>query len=181
MQGNAQKLPNSTYLYSFEYGGDFSRYTSADEAEESNEMPFELGVSLTDDNLYLFPWPRYLLLNSNRDLKIAKRMVSLWTSFAATGKPFAANTPEWPPMNDETGPYLKIDKTISIGENYIDEFTATVKDVSKGYNLINEEFFESLVEISDEDRESNQDDEMETDDEVGRGNIVLIAKRTKKH
>ncbi|KAI8122223.1 Glutactin [Lucilia cuprina] len=181
LQGNAQKLPNSTYLYSFDYEGELNRYTTSDNADyDINEMPFDLGVSLTDDNLYLFPWPRFLLLNSNRDIKIAKRMVSFWTSFAATGKPSAPNVPKWPAMNDETGPYMKIGKTVSIGENYIDEFTAAVKENADGYNLVNEEFFDSLVDITENNEGDQNADQTETDNEEGRGNIVLIAKRTKK-
>ncbi|KAM7354798.1 glutactin [Cochliomyia hominivorax] len=181
MQGNAQRLPNSTYLYSFEYEGDFNRFASSDDEEEDSiEMPFELGITLTDDNLYLFPWPRYLLLNSNRDIKIAKRMVSFWTSFASTGKPFAPNVPEWPPMNDETGPYIKIGKTVSIGDNYIDEFTAAVKDATEGFNLVNEDFFDNLVEITNENTDSGQNSDETENDNEGRGNIVLIAKKTNK-
>lgn len=178
MQGNAKKLPNSTYLYSFDYEGELNRYTSVD--DDSGEMPFELGVSLTDDNLYLFPWPRDTLLNSNRDIKIAKRMVALWTSFATTGKPKAPYLPKWPSMTDETGPYMKIGKTVTIGENYIDEFNVAVKDTKMGYNLINEEFFESLVEIPKGDNNENEDEEdTEPGSDEGRGNVVLIARRTK--
>lgn len=182
MQGNAKKLPNSTYLYTFDYEGELNRYTSSN--DDSSEMPFDLGVSLTDDNLYLFPWPRYILLNSNRDIKIAKRMVALWTSFATTGKPSAPHMPEWPPMTDDTGPYMKLDKTVSIGENFIDEFTVSVKETQMGYNLLNEDFFDSLVEITDNETEENVDkveeDEDNTETEEARGNHVIIARRSKQ-
>lgn len=181
MQGNAKKMPNNTYLYSFDYEGEFNRYgTFVDETD----MPFELGVSLTDENLYLFPWPRFSLVNSNRDLKIATRMVKLWTSFAKYGKPSVPNMPEWPSMTEDTGPYLKIGKTVSIGDSYIDEFTATVREAKMGYNLVNDDYFESLQEIKEEENDMDQEDEEEENDdgyhgEARGGNIVLIAHRNK--
>ncbi|XP_037929623.1 glutactin-like [Teleopsis dalmanni] len=164
MQANARKLANSTYLYTFDYEGELNRYSTQE--DEEGLMPFELGVSLTDDNLYLFPWPGYSHINSNRDLKVAKRMIALWTSFAATGVPKALGMPEWPAMTDETGPYLKIDRTVTIGDNYLDEFNVAAKDNQMGYNLVNEEFFDSLVEITtdDQNKETNSEEEGEDDD-----------------
>ena len=56
MQANAKLLPNSTFLYCFDYEGELNRYNT--NADEVGDMPFELGVSLTDENLYLLPYPR---------------------------------------------------------------------------------------------------------------------------
>ncbi|XP_073837698.1 glutactin [Musca autumnalis] len=182
-QGNARKLPNSTYMYSFDYEGEFNRYGTID---DQTELPFELGVSLTDENLYLFPWPRFALVNSNRDLKIALRMVKLWTSFAATGKPSAPHLPEWPAMTGEAGPYVKLGKTVTIGQSYIDEFTAAVREYKMGYNIVNDDFFDFMNELKreeeEEDMEDGDDEDEDNNDSNGEargGNIVLIAHRTK--
>lgn len=52
------------------------------------------GVHHGDELFYLFP---FVSLNE-KDTKIAKRMIDLWTSFAITGIPKAEGIPEWPPV-----------------------------------------------------------------------------------
>ncbi|KAH8283611.1 hypothetical protein KR018_009332 [Drosophila ironensis] len=190
MQANAKKLPNSTFLYSFDYEGEQNRY--ATEEEEATFVPFDMGVSLTDDNLYLFPWPRFLALNSRRDLKIARRMVALWTSFAATGVPKAPGVPSWPSMGDETGPYMRIGRTVSFGDNYLDEYRIAVEEAKQGYSLVNEEYYElesallaasTLDQLSSTTTEDDQDaDDVESGERAaneGRGqNLVFIARKS---
>ncbi|XP_026843478.1 glutactin [Drosophila persimilis] len=190
LQANAKKLPNSTYLYTFDYEGELNRYGSSD--EEASFVPFDMGVSLTDDNLYLFPWPRYQTLNSNRDIKVAKRMVALWTSFAKTGVPAAQGLPSWAPMSDDTGPYMRLGRTISFGDNYLDEYRIAVEEVKKGYSLVNEDYYdlESALlaatmrdRLPDVDAEDDQEDEEEDNNETtaneARGqNLVFIAKKS---
>lgn len=192
LQANAKKLPNSTYLYSFDYEGEQNRYGTS--AEEASFVPFDMGVSLTDDNLYLFPWPRFLALNFNRDLKVARRMVALWTSFAATGVPRAPGVPEWPTMNDETGPYMRIDRTITFSDNYLDEYRIAVEEAKRGYSLVNEDFYElesALLAAAKLDKDqvaasNEEDDQGDSEEEEGeraahegRGqNLVFIARKS---
>ncbi|XP_017022540.1 glutactin [Drosophila kikkawai] len=190
LQANAKKLPNSTYLYTFDYEGEQNRYATS--AAEASFMPFDMGVSLTDDNLYLFPWPRFIALNSIRDIKVARRMVALWTSFATTGVPQAPGVPEWPTMNDETGPYMRIGRTVTFSDNYLDEYRITVEDAKSGYSLVNEDFYElesalEAVAKLDKDqaaleKEEDQDDSEEEGERAaneGRGqNLVFIARKS---
>ncbi|XP_039965263.1 glutactin [Bactrocera tryoni] len=171
LQANAKKLPNSTYLFTFDYEGELNRYSVSEDVDGS--APFGLGVSLTDDNLYLFPWPRQKSLNLNRDIKVAQRMVAFWTSFAANGVPTAPNTPAWPAMTAETGPYLKIGRIVTVGENYIDEYNIAVKETRQGYNLVNDDFFGSLVEVTESEKDADEDNDKE---DIGRNlNFVFIA------
>ncbi|XP_023170924.2 glutactin [Drosophila hydei] len=190
LQANARKLANSTYLYTFDYEGELNRYATGE--EEAIDVPFDMGVSLTDENLYLFPWPRINMLNANSDVKIAKRMVALWTSFAADGVPMAEGVPAWPPMNDETGPYMHIGRTVSFGDNYLDEYSIGVQEVKHGYNLVNEDYYELEAVLRDAlnkqeepaEAEIDEDEEQEqTNDEAGateaRGqNLVFIARKS---
>lgn len=192
LQANAKKLANSTYLYTFDYEGELNRYATGE--EEAIDVPFDMGVSLTDENLYLFPWPRINMLNANSDVKIAKRMVALWTSFAADGVPMAEGVPAWPPMNDETGPYMHIGRTVSFGDNYLDEYSIGVQEVKHGYNLVNEDYYELEAVLRDalnkqeepaeaEIDEEEDEEQEQTNDEAGateaRGqNLVFIARKS---
>ncbi|KAH8324823.1 hypothetical protein KR074_006948 [Drosophila pseudoananassae] len=191
MQANAKKLPNSTFLYSFDYEGEQNRYATSD--DEASFVPFDMGVSLTDDNLYLFPWPRFLALNSHRDIKVARRMVALWTSFAATGVPKAPGVPSWPSMSDETGPYMRIGRTVTFGDNYLDEYRIAVEETKHGYSLVNEEYYEleaALLAASKETLSSSENQDEDIDDDFvsengeraaheARGqNLVFIARKS---
>lgn len=147
MQANSEAVSNSTYLYSFDYHGEFNRFSHP----STDPLPFNQGVSLSDENLYLFPWPQKYTLRSPDDIKVAKRMVSLWTSFASTGVPQAPGMMKWQPMAHGAGPYLKIDRIVSQNQNFLDEYAVTVKDATLGgYSLVNDDFFSNLVEISRE-------------------------------
>ncbi|EDW63755.1 glutactin [Drosophila virilis] len=192
LQANAKKLANSTYLYTFDYEGELNRYATGE--DEAIDVPFDMGVSLTDENLYLFPWPRINMLNSNSDVKIAKRMVALWTSFAADGVPRAEGLPAWSPMNDETGPYMHIGRTVTFGDNYLDEYSIAVQEVKQGYNLVNDDYYELEAVLrdainkqeqpaeSDTDEDEDEEQEEANDDPAAteaRGqNLVFIARKS---
>lgn len=85
--------PGNVYLYSFDFSG-------SQTPESSHDMfPYEGPVNHTDELNYLFPLKK---MNSD-DVKMAKTMVQLWTSFASEGVPRAKDVPTWHPMGDFSG------------------------------------------------------------------------------
>lgn len=67
---------NTTYLYTFDYFGTKSTWTY------SSILPVDEVVPHGDDIHYIFPVFDDL---SKEDVIVAKRMIKMWTSFAATG------------------------------------------------------------------------------------------------
>lgn len=115
-------IHNSTYLYSFHFKGRFSRFF-----EYRTEARYPIGVAHSDDLVYLF-WDEDKPLN-DRELKVARTMVNLWTSFARHGYPFSENVPAWRPMdNNSVGPYLRIDETSELRDNFLEEFTIATRE-----------------------------------------------------
>lgn len=82
---------NDTFLYSFDYKGQHTRFRYG---KETSKYPFDGGVHHSDDNIYMYPWPHPNL--NEEDLKMAKRMVDLWTSFVIDGVPKAEDVPNGP-------------------------------------------------------------------------------------
>lgn len=79
-----QRTNSSSYFYSFEYRGTFSK-TSVIMKNNIN-----LGVTHADELIYLFPSdPTYFgypeLVMSDADQQMIDIMVDLWTSFAING------------------------------------------------------------------------------------------------
>ena len=138
---NNKHIPENTFLYSFDYAGEFNRYRDMDE-EHNMQSPFKAGVSLTDEALYLFPYPDHVKKLSPPDEAMAKRMVDVWSSFVINGHPFGSHrSGYWPPMTTLYGPYLKLDETFTIAGNYFKEFSATVMDEENGHSLIREVYY----------------------------------------
>ncbi|XP_058831662.1 glutactin-like [Topomyia yanbarensis] len=138
-QLNATYQPDSTFLYSFDYAGKYTRFGFG---LDTSQFPFGGGVHHCDDLIYLFPYPPESSNLNEADTQIAKRTVDLWTSFATDGIPRAEGVPEWPSMKRVCGPYMKIDKNCTIGENYLNEFTATLRDpsgIARTAKLLNKE------------------------------------------
>ncbi|XP_052859955.1 glutactin-like [Anopheles cruzii] len=121
-QANARATPNATYLYSFDYVGERSRFGYG---VDTSHYPFGGGVHHSDDKLYLFPYPSECPAKLNeKDTEMARLMVDLWTSFAIDGVPSSDRLPcKWNSMEGYAGPYLHIDNPPSVGQNYYNEFT----------------------------------------------------------
>ncbi|XP_055534127.1 glutactin-like [Wyeomyia smithii] len=124
-QLNSVYQPNSTFLYSFDYAGQHTRFGYGFDV---SQFPFTGGVHHTNDLLYLFPYPAEASQLNEADSQMAKRTVDLWTSFAIEGVPSAEGLPVWPSMRDAYGPYLKINQNCTVAENYAQEFTVTMQD-----------------------------------------------------
>ncbi|EDV58284.1 glutactin [Drosophila erecta] len=138
---NNKHNPDNTFLYTFDYAGEFNRYKEMDE-ETNMQSPFKAGVSLTDEALYLFPYPEHVTRLSRPDQLMARRMVDLWTNFVISGNPLgSARVGYWPPMTTLYGPYMRIDETMTIGGNYFTEFSATLSDEENGQSLIREVYY----------------------------------------
>jgi len=83
----ALRLPS--YLYYFDHG-----YPAADSASlhafHASELPFVFGTTAaTTPN-----WPK--IPATPQETSLSEAMIGYWTSFARTGKPQAANQPDWP-------------------------------------------------------------------------------------
>ncbi|XP_053956886.1 glutactin [Anastrepha ludens] len=138
---NNKHVPDNTFLYSFDYMGEFNRYRDLDE-ETNMQSPFKAGVSLTDEALYLFPYPQHVTNLSSPDISMAMRMVDLWSSFVINGNPFSdLRAGYWPPMTTLYGPYMKIDDTLTVSGNYFKEFSATLIEEENGHSLVRESYY----------------------------------------
>lgn len=91
-QFNSRHNPDNTYVYSFDYYGEHTRFGFD---QDLSKIPFDGGVHHTNDLLFLFPYPENAKLNE-QDTEIAKKMVDMWTSFAIDGVPKTKDLPEWP-------------------------------------------------------------------------------------
>ncbi|XP_059608246.1 glutactin-like [Phlebotomus argentipes] len=124
-QGNSFFNSGETWLYSFDYEGEHTRFGYG---EDTSAYPFEGGVTHSNDNIYLFPWPPEVAQLNEEDTEFAKKMVDLWTSFAIDGVPSAPDVPFWPPMTNVSGPYLHIDKESRVGQDFYDEYSVTARE-----------------------------------------------------
>uniref|UniRef100_A0A8D9DZ52 Carboxylesterase 1C n=1 Tax=Cacopsylla melanoneura TaxID=428564 RepID=A0A8D9DZ52_9HEMI len=120
-------MNNSTFLYSFHFKGRFTKFF-----DYRTVANFPHGVAHSDDLIYLF-WDAEKPLNE-RELKVARSMVDLWTNFATHGRPFSDSVPVWHPMgNDSVGPFLRIDETSELRSNFLEEFNIATREGVEAY------------------------------------------------
>lgn len=90
-----------TYLYSFDYRGAYHRFGHLE-----NPLPFEADATLSDDNIYLFPYPEEVAHLNAADLNMAKTLTSMWINFAMYEKPtFDASL--WSNVSNDYGPFVR--------------------------------------------------------------------------
>ena len=110
----------AVYRYVFEYKGPGRLFFGDISA---------LGVSDTDpghgdDLMYLFSWRELPLeVAGTPNHNMIRNMVSLWTSFARTGRPstLSTNTPDWPILTEQSQRHMRLDLALRLGERLFEE------------------------------------------------------------
>lgn len=94
VHANAIFNPYNTFLYSFDYRGEHTRFGYGNDV---SHYPFDGGVHHSNDNIYLFPSPPDVANLNEADTQMAKKMVHIWTSFITNGFPELNSTLDWLP------------------------------------------------------------------------------------
>ncbi|KAH8411877.1 hypothetical protein KR222_000943, partial [Zaprionus bogoriensis] len=89
------------YLYTFDYRGEYHRF-----GHLNNPLPFGVDASLSDDSVYLFPYPVEASQLNPEDFALARALTAMWVNFAQTGIP-NPNANVWPKATSEYGPFLR--------------------------------------------------------------------------
>ncbi|XP_017075737.2 glutactin [Drosophila eugracilis] len=89
------------YLYIFDYRGEHHRF-----GHLTNPLPFAIDASLSDDSVYLFPYPAEASRLNPLDRSLSRALVTMWVDFAITGVPNPISG-VWPQATYEYGPFLR--------------------------------------------------------------------------
>ncbi|KAH8335251.1 hypothetical protein KR067_011912, partial [Drosophila pandora] len=89
------------YLYNFAYRGEHHRFEHV-----KSPLPFAVDASLSDDNVYVFPYPVETSQLNAVDRSLSRALVTMWVNFATTGVP-NPNSGVWPRASSEYGPVLR--------------------------------------------------------------------------
>lgn len=93
-----RKNAENLFLYTFDYEGEFTRFGYG---ADTSHYPFKGGIHHSNDNLYVFPYPKFASNLNARDTIMAKTMVDFWTSFATNGIPTSTYCPNWPSFSSK--------------------------------------------------------------------------------
>uniref|UniRef100_A0A1B0FLX7 Carboxylesterase type B domain-containing protein n=1 Tax=Glossina morsitans morsitans TaxID=37546 RepID=A0A1B0FLX7_GLOMM len=97
------------YMYCFDYRGEYHRF-----GHLRNPLPFEVDATLSDDNIFLFPYPIEVSQLNEKDRTMARTMVTMWVNFAYHNIP-NFNEGVWPNVSTEHGPFLRFTNFKEIG------------------------------------------------------------------
>ncbi|HOX27955.1 MAG TPA: carboxylesterase/lipase family protein [bacterium] len=88
-----------------------------EKSPDDRGMLNDMGVFHAAELPFVFGNFSFMGLNfsSSKNLKLSKKVISLWTSFARDGIPAAEEVPEWPPYTAGNPAYLRIDSNPSVG------------------------------------------------------------------
>ncbi|XP_016979656.1 glutactin [Drosophila rhopaloa] len=98
------------YLYLFAYRGQHHRFFHL-----RNPLPFGVDASLSDDGVYLFPYPPESSHLNSADSAVSNSLVDKWVDFAVAGVP-NQNSGGWPRASSEYGPFLRFSNSIPLLE-----------------------------------------------------------------
>lgn len=97
MQHQAKYYPEKTFIYSFEYDGEFAGHR-LDKHEIFDVYP---AIVHSDENVYVFPFPEEKTHLNDADKRMAEIMTDIWTSFAIDGVPSSQYIPKFPPVTSK--------------------------------------------------------------------------------
>ncbi|XP_055902663.1 glutactin-like [Eupeodes corollae] len=103
---------NATYLYSFDYRGQFHRFP-----KRRTHFPYEVDANLSDENIYLFPYPEEVSRLNSLDRSVSQLMVTMWTNFAISENP---DQRLWPRMTNQHGPFVRIGRSLELDYHFGD-------------------------------------------------------------
>lgn len=106
------EFSNAAYLYNFQYSGKFRRYEIT-----PSKFNFRIGPSISDENIYLFPYPDEVSKLSGTDVEISMHIVDMWTEFIRFGVPTLHS---WPKATNKYGPYIKFGKHREVDTDFTD-------------------------------------------------------------
>jgi len=101
-----------TYLYVFDYRGEFHRFGHLE-----NPLPFGADATLSDDSIYLFPYPEEVAQLNTQDKTLSRTLTKMWANFATYGLP-NFNTGIWPNVSSEYGPFVRIGNDLELDYHF---------------------------------------------------------------
>lgn len=104
---------NAVYLYNFQYEGKYRRYLI-----NPSQLNFHIGPSISDENIYLFPYPEEVSKLVGTDVEISMHIVDMWTEFMKYGTPTALH--RWPKATNQYGPYIKFGRHREVDNDFTD-------------------------------------------------------------
>lgn len=107
------------FLYLFDYRGQYHRY--------EHRLPFEVDATLTDDSIYLFPYPNSMDKLNKDDSLVSNKMTRLWYNFITYGLPELDEKSKWPSVWNEYGPVLHLNDSNDDNNEINSYFTDGIK------------------------------------------------------
>ncbi|XP_043214195.1 venom carboxylesterase-6-like [Amphibalanus amphitrite] len=119
-EGNLASRRSPVYRYVFEYKGPDRLFW--ENITRLNEFNTDPGHG--DELLYVFSQAELPLTKPGTpNYNMTRSMVSLWTSFARTGKPSSESSaaPDWPIFTEQSQRHMKLDSNLTIGERLFED------------------------------------------------------------